>query len=174
MASRNRSAQLEWLEDRLALSAGGTAALVAVKPHHVALNGEVGGKFFLAPGIPDLGLTQTFTGSGTVSPLGKVSASGKITSPGFVAEGRATGSFILSNKAGSVTIKLTGPLQLGFSAPPRNFTFTIVAATGQYAGDTDTGTATLIEVEAAGVSPTPTSGLPIIVGPIFGLTLKSS
>jgi hypothetical protein len=174
MAPRNRRPQLEVLDGRLALSAGGTAALGVVKPHHVALNGEVSGRFLLAPGNPDVGSYQTLTGSGTVSPLGQVSASGTIKSPGFIARGRTTGTLDLSNANGSVTIRLTGPLKPGFATLPRKFTFKIVAATGQYVGDVDTGTATLDEVEADGIPTPSTSKSTVIVGPIFGLTLRSS
>jgi hypothetical protein len=172
MESRNRRPQLESLEGRLALSAGGMSAVA--KPHHVALNGEVGGSFSFTPTNPDVGHSQTLTGSGMVSPLGQVSASGTLTSLGFIAKGRATGSFTLSNANGSVTIALTGPRQSGFSALPRQFSFKIVRATGQYAGASDKGTATLDEVEADGTAPSPMSGSSIIVGPIFGLTLHSS
>ena len=175
MALRDRRPQLEILEGRLALSGGGgTAAISMVKPHHVALNGEVSGKFWLAPSIPDVGPSQALTGSGTVSPLGQVSASGTFRSPGFVARGRATGTFHLSNTNGSVTIELTGPLEPGFATLPRKFKFRIVAATGKYVGDSATGTATLDEVEADGVTTPPASGQGIIVGPIFGLLLRTA
>ena len=166
--------QLEILDGRLALSAGGTAALGVIKPHHLALNGEVSGKFLLAPGIPDVGSSQTLIGSGTVTPLGQVSASGTMKSPGFIARGRTTGTLNLSNANGSVTIQLTGPLKPGFATLPRKFTFKIVAATGQYVGDVDTGTATLDEVEADGIPTPSTSRSTVIVGPIFGLTLRSA
>ena len=59
-----------------------------VKPHHIALNGEVSGMFSLTPGIPDAGSSQTLTGSGKVAPLGHVTGSGSITSPGFIAQDR--------------------------------------------------------------------------------------
>ena len=102
-----------------------------------------------------------------------MSASGTIESPGFIRQGPgATGTFILSNAKGSVTIQLTGQPQPGFSAPPRKFTFKIVASTGKFAGDVDRGTTTLDEVVADEImSPSPSS---VIVGPIFGLTLLHS
>ncbi len=172
MALRNRNPQLEVLESRLALSAGGTTAIGVARPHHIALNGEVSGTFSLTQGIPDVGSGQTLTGLGTVSPLGQVSASGTIRSPGFIAHGRASGSFNLSNANGSVTIQLKGPRQPGFAALPRTFTFKIVAATGKFAGNVDRGKATLDEVEADASATLPTSGSSVIVGPIFGLTLR--
>jgi hypothetical protein len=172
MASRNRRPQAEILERRIALSAGGAAVVGVVKPHHVSLNGEIGGKFSLAPGIPDIGSSQTLTGSGTVSTLGHVTGSGILTTPGFIAWGRSTGMFKLSNANGSVTIQLTGPLTPGFSPLPRKFAFKIVAATGKYVGDVATGTAALDEVEADGSS-TPSNASPI-VGSIFGLTLRTA
>ena len=170
MARRNGTPQVELLEGRLALSGGGAAALAV--PHRVALNGQVGGTFLLAPTIPDTGDSQAITAAGSVAPLGKVNASGLLTTPGFIARGRATGSITLSNTNGSVTIQLTGPIQKGFSVLPRNFSFKIVSATGEYADATDRGRASITEVEADGVSPT--SGPHVIVGPIFGMTLHSS
>ena len=176
-----RRPQVEALENKAPLSAVGmmaipheTTAIVSqrVPRHHIALNGTVSGSWTLNPGIPDVGSSQTLTGSGTVKPLGLVSANGTLHLTGFVAVGRATGTLTLANTLGSVTLQLTGTSQHGFSGPPRQLTFKIIAASGQYAGDFDFGTATLTEVVADAVPPvsTPTN-LSIIVGPIFGLTL---
>jgi hypothetical protein len=73
-----------------------------------------------------------------------------------------------------VTIRLTGPTQSGFATLPKSFTFKIVATTGKYSGDTDSGTATFTEAVADPVPPKSPSGPGVIVGPIFSLTLHSS
>jgi hypothetical protein len=175
---------VDGLEDWALLSATGKGLALApiilvpptVHPHHIALNGEVSGTWTIQMLNPDVGQQQTLTGSGPVQPLGNVGATGTLHATGFIARGSASGMLTLSNAQGSVTIKLMGPRQPGFSLLPRTFSFQIVAATGKYRGATDRGTAMLTEVEAAGTPlPMPvTAGLPIIVGPIFGLTLKSA
>jgi hypothetical protein len=175
--------RVETLEGKALLSAAGPGPQNApiilvpppVKPHHIALNGEFGGTWTIQMANPDAGQVQVLTGSGTVTPLGKVSAAGTLHATGFIASGRAGGMVTLSNAHGSVTIELTGPRQHGFSTLPRQFSFKIVAATGEFRGSTDHGSASLTEVMAAG-SPMPTpiaANLPIIVGPIFSLTLHS-
>ena len=118
MASRIARPQLEILEGRLSSRAGGKASLGIGKPHDIILNGAVGGKFSLAPGLPDVGASQMLAGSGKVATLGHVRASGTMRSPGFIAQGRSTGVFNLSNAKGSVTIQLTGPLAGLLAAPP--------------------------------------------------------
>ena len=79
------------------------------------------------------------TGSGSLSFYG---AAGSSSSLGVSADWDSYNATV----TGSVTIALTGPVQAGFSSLPRNFTFKIVEATGQYAGSTDKGKATLQEV----------------------------
>jgi hypothetical protein len=141
--------------------------------HRITLSGEVDGTWSIQAGPPDRGEAQTLTGSGTVQPLGSVGATGTLRLPGFIASGRATGTLTLANAQGSVTLQLTGPLQRGPSVPPRQFSYKITGATGLYAGDKGSGTASLLEV-VADAQPVPgpgAGGLPIIVGPIFTLTL---
>jgi hypothetical protein len=147
-----------------------------VGSHHIALNGEIGGKWMVLPTAnPDAGVTQSLTGSGTVGPLGNVQAKGILHGTGFIATGRSTGTLTLSNAQGSVTLLLTGSPQPGFGGISRHYTFKIIASTGAFKGDQAEGAATLTEVMADGIAPKPGKGhLPIIVGPIFGLTLVSA
>ena len=58
MALRNRRPEVEAMEGRVVLSTGGTAATGVFRPHHIALNGEVSGKFSLSPGVPDAGSSE--------------------------------------------------------------------------------------------------------------------
>jgi hypothetical protein len=184
MRKQSARPQVDALENRHLLSASGNGLALApiilvpppVHPHHIALNGEVSGTWTIQIVNPDVGQEQLLTGSGSVQPLGKVDAAGTLHATGFIARGRATGTVTLSNAQGTVTIKLTGPRQRGFSTLPRTFSFQIVEATGNYRGATNRGTATLTEVAAAGTAlPTPrAANFPIIVGALFGLTLKSA
>jgi hypothetical protein len=178
--------RLEPLENKALLSAVDMMVTASEAPvlllpkvahHQIALNGSVSGPWTVTPGIPDIGSSQTLTGSGTVKPLGQVSASGTLHLTGFIAVGHATGTLTLTNARGSVTLQLTGKPQRGFSGPPMQLTFKIVKATGHYAGSTGSGTAMLTEVVADAVPPVSTStptNLPIIIGPIFNLTLHSA
>jgi hypothetical protein len=178
-----RRPQIEALEGKTLLNAAGvagpSAATVLVAPpvnrHHIALNGEVSGSWSIQPGTPDSGETQTLKGSGTIQPLGTVQAQGTLHSTGFIAKGHATGTLILSNVQGSVTLQLTGPPQSGFSAFPGQYTYKIVAGTGKYKCATDQGTAMLFEaVVDPPVSTSGNANTGIIVGPFFRMTLHST
>ena len=171
MTRRNRTPRLEALEGRLAPGAGGMG--VMVKPHHVALNGEVSGSFHYAFVNSDTANSQGLSGGGSVAPLGQVNASGSLSLPVPITHTRAAGSMTLSNAGGSVTIQLTGSIPKANSPFPRNLTFKIVAATGNDAGDTDRGTATFTE---AIIDPLPlnSSDSSAVIGPVYTLTLHSA
>jgi hypothetical protein len=124
--------------------------------HHLALQGAIAGTYTTVPTIPDTGMTQQLDGAGNVKPLGAVTAMGTIHMPGFIREGRATGTLTLTNAHGSVTLQLTGPLQPGFSPPPSTFHYQIVSGTGAYAGATGKGTITFAEMPADASTPTGT------------------
>ena len=148
MASRNLCPRLEALEGRLALSGGVSAAVV--KPHHIALNGQVSGSYTPAPD-PDPGRSHMLAGSGTVSPLQQVTVWGKTIAVEY-ARGRATALILLSNDSGMVTLQMVGPIQKRFAPLPEHFTFKIISAIGKYYRGTDTGKATLTEAQVPGSS----------------------
>src|SRR5690242_19209528 len=108
--------------------------------HTTALTGQVSGTWALAPGIPDVGARRSLSGTGTVAPLGAVQAGGAIRTTGFLLEGHATGTITLTGAAGSVTLRLVGPPQPGFSPPPNTFAYQVVGGTGAYAHLQDQGT----------------------------------
>jgi hypothetical protein len=180
MTSRRRFPSVEGMESRKPLSAGGLSTSMplgslvseSVKGHHLALNGEASGQWTLLPGNPDVGRGQSLKGSGTVHPLGTVDVTGTLHNTGFIAKGRATGSLILSNSHGSVTIQLQGPLQTGFCEFAGKYHFRIVAATGTYRHDFGQGTAQLEEIIADPLPPGYGNGNQL-VGPVFFLTLTS-
>lgn len=104
------------------------------------LAGKITGTYSIAPTTnPDIGKLYLFTGTGTAGALGAVSATGSVRTLGFIAGGHATGTLTLSNSHGSVTLTLTGPSQPGFSGLPASMTYQITSATGDYAGDTGSG-----------------------------------
>ena len=75
------------------------------------------GSYHVSIKNPDTGKDFTFLGSGQVAPLGQVTLSGTIHSPGNIANGHSTGSLVLSTLKGSVTLDLTGPPRM---APRRS------------------------------------------------------
>jgi hypothetical protein len=136
--------EVEALEDRTALS---TLPAVFGPPaphaahHRLVLRGQIGGTWSRVPTLPDTGGLQTLTGSGTVMPLGTVQADGQLHTPGFVPRGRTEVTLHLMAAGGSITVRLVGPLQKGFSGPPFTFRYTITGGTGNYVGATGGGAA---------------------------------
>jgi hypothetical protein len=95
---------------------------------------------------PDVGITQTLSGLGTVAPLGAVQASGSLHTPGFIIQGFTTGTMVLTNAQGSVTLSLIGHQpQPGFSPPTSALDYTITGGTGAYAGASGSGVVALTE-----------------------------
>jgi hypothetical protein len=92
---------------------------------------------------PDFGHEYQFTG--TARFLGVVNAriTGSIHTPGFILHGQAVGTFTFTNAKGSVTLKLVGPEQPGFSALPSVLSYTVEKGTGAYRRLTGSGTLTL-------------------------------
>ena len=114
------------------------------KPKAITLEGTVKGTYgSIGAIIADQGVAFTFSGQGTVKPLGNVRLSGSLKEVGFIAGGRAGGSLTLTTSQGSVTLTLTGPKQNGPSSLPGHFSFKITAATGGYTQDVGHGTAVL-------------------------------
>jgi hypothetical protein len=96
------------------------------------LAGAVSG-FYFTTGLADVGTTFALSGSGAVSPLGSVTVKqGSFHSLGFIVTGQASGTMTLSNARGSVKIQLTGPLQPGFAALPKTFTYKVVETTRKF------------------------------------------
>ncbi len=138
------------LESLVTLSAailppGSVAVLVARHGPHLALRGQVSGTWQTLPTNPDTGGEQVLTGLGDVPTLGTVGAKATVITPGFIAQGQATGVVRITNRVGSIRVVLTGPPQPGFSGPPSGFMYAIEGGTGRYAGATGHGTADLVE-----------------------------
>jgi len=114
------------------------------KPKAITLEGTVKGTYgSIGAIIVDQGVAFTFSGQGTVKPLGSVSLRGTLHKVGLIAGGRAGGSLTLTTSQGSVMLTLLGPKQNGPASLPGHFSFKITAATGGYTQDVGHGTAEL-------------------------------
>jgi hypothetical protein len=164
--------QLESLEGRLPLSAVSSSAMHDYpNSHHFALDGRLSGIWSPLPSIPDVGKSQSLSGSGQVEHLGDVQLSGRLTSPGNIASGRTTGEFTLTDHHGSVTFRLVGAqLQPGMSGPASKYYFAIEGGTGSYTHIWGGGIAMLQE-QPGGQPASPRSDA--VNPPSFTLTLQS-
>lgn len=143
----------------------------------VALRGAVDGTFSSSDGIPDAGAMQTLQGAGAVAPLGTVRVRGELSLPGFILHGRSTGSFTLTNSAGSVTIHVTGEAHGGRGTLPHTTVgrFTIIGGSGAYAAAAGSGRAVLTETPERRPTPHPGGPTPdFIVAATFTLTLEAA
>jgi hypothetical protein len=151
---------MEALEDRTVL----TSALSYLSPvtllsslisddnkdNRLALNGTVHGSYTNTLSNPDAGRTYVLSGSGNVRPLRGVEAQGTLTAPGFVAHGRTSGTLILTDAHGTLTLRLRGGPQRGFSSLPQHFHFSILHISGRLPRKPGGGTAILTLDQAAG------------------------
>jgi hypothetical protein len=124
----------------LAMQHGTPAAARPATNHTVALNGTANGRYLLAPSNPDVGAVYVIAASGKIAPMGQTAVNGSIRTPGFVAQGTATGHLTLSSAQGKVMVDLQGPVQAGFSPPPAQFQYTVVGGTGAFLHATGSGT----------------------------------
>jgi hypothetical protein len=117
------------------------------------LDGTISGTYVAAPSpvaSPTaiiLGAEYIFTGTGTAGVLGPVAAKGDIILPSpIAATGVATGTLTLTSistmpaDSGSVTLKLTGPIEKGKGTLPATLSYVITGGTGAFAGATGVGT----------------------------------
>jgi len=84
----------------------------------VQLSGKLTGT--LAPGpmrVPDAGRSFTIAATGTIKPLGHVSATGTVHGTGFIANGHENLRLLLMRAGGTVTIEATSPPVPGFTSP---------------------------------------------------------
>jgi hypothetical protein len=117
---------------------------VQIQDQDHALAGRGHGTYASDSRVPDVGITYNLQGVAKLADLGVVTLTGYVHSVGFILKGHASGTLIFTNVQGSVTIALTGPVQSGFAALPRNFAYTVTGGTGAYANVEDSGTLVLI------------------------------
>jgi len=138
---RNRPLGFEPLESIRLLSgltmAGNGAAEAASTlafplPILVALKGVTRGTYTSGSEIPDVGTTYSVHTSGKFARYGAAAVSGSLHSLGFIAQGKAGGSLLVTVAGGTLTLRLTGPAQQGFSALPNRFSYVITKGTGKF------------------------------------------
>jgi hypothetical protein len=141
--------QFEELEARTLLSATslpsaalghGLAALATSK--QPALKGTLKGTYQLGPSVAASGATFELAGSGSVTPLSKVTASGFLQALGFISTGHAGGLVTLTNRSGAVKLQLSGT-SAGATRLPQHFTYLLVWGSGAYAHLNHGGTVNL-------------------------------
>jgi hypothetical protein len=93
-------------------------------------------------GNPDAGSHYDFNGSGRKPSLGKFTLTGQVTTPGFIANGRASGQLVITTSHGTITLSVQGPPQTPGSLPP-TLTFKILRGTGKFANSRGKGGITL-------------------------------
>jgi hypothetical protein len=131
-------------------AADGHVALVStINSTAAALTGHGSGHYSYDPVVSGAGREYRLHGTAYLAGLGEVSVSGNLRGVGFIAKGHATGELTFTNKYGSLTVDLEGPLQDAFSALPRHFSYKIVSGTGAYAGRTGEGSLTLVLTPSA-------------------------
>jgi hypothetical protein len=85
-----------------------------------------------------------FTGTAMIKGIGAVDVFADVYGVGYQNNGTARGTVILSNSQGSVTLKLTGPVQARLSTLPATFTYESAFATGVFRTFKQVGTLQLI------------------------------
>ncbi len=137
---RTRTLQVESLESKTLLSGIPTMGLrqaPALVAHaavtQVALNATTKGLFYTTKANPDTGTTYHIFTTGKTSGGAVVGVSGDLTTPGFIAQGRTSGTLTIFTTRGSLTLNVTGPLQAGFTPLPSTLGFTITGGTGAFA-----------------------------------------
>ncbi len=143
-AKRRTAYQLEWLESRQMLSTASAHLTGAVQTARMSaskslsLSGRIDGTFQVIS-TTSTQASASANGSGTVRPLGFVTATGSL-SGSLVPGGNLQGALTLSNAAGDVRLSLSAPLPRSSRAPAQA-RFQILGGSGAYAGSTGTGTA---------------------------------
>jgi hypothetical protein len=107
------------------------------------VGGTVRGTYTIPLPEPGGGLTYTFEGSGQVTPLGQVKASGTGQSPAAPGSGpgQNQGLLTLSNSQGTVTLRLTGPARVPVTSLVNRFV--VQSGTGAYGDLSGRGTVML-------------------------------
>jgi hypothetical protein len=109
---------------------------------------------------PDAGTSYSLFGYGRLGAIGIAYGVGHVTTPGFIATGRATGTFTLYAAGGTVDLSVTSRPLPGFSTLPSLLIYTITGGTGAYSHAKGYGTidVTLRPLSPAGAPPNYSSG----------------
>jgi hypothetical protein len=152
---------LEALEDRALLSSTPLlppTPVFVVSPTsystQLALHGTVAGIWSQPPARRDVGSVQALKGTGSVLPLSYVQASGQLRLPGFIRNGKITGTLKLTVRQGTLNLQLTAPVPASTPGKITSLGYKITSGTGKYRGMTGSGVVVLTET-TAGVRPGP-------------------
>jgi hypothetical protein len=75
-------------------------------PPPVLVRGQARGSVVVFPSIPDVGTRYVLSGTGDLSPMGRVFIRGSIQTSSFT--GQPAGTVTLANRCGSVELRITG------------------------------------------------------------------
>jgi hypothetical protein len=138
---RNRPLEVEPLESMMLLSGltmvnrpAMAAPIVTSMPQpvSVSLSGTTRGIYAFSNFNPDLGTAYSLSTSGKFANYGPAVVFGNLHSLGNVASGQATGTLFVIVPGGTLTLRLTGPTQPGFSPLPTTFSFVVTKGTGKF------------------------------------------
>ena len=87
------------------------------RKHCLRLIGTLAGTLRAQPSIPDVGRRFDVAASGRLAPIGRVNATGVITTPGFIRQGREHLMLTLRTSRAVVTINALSPAVPGQSSP---------------------------------------------------------
>jgi len=85
--------------------------------HCLHLGGQLTGQMTLQRSLPDVGHSYALTATGTMSPLGYVTAGGTAAGTGFIRFGHTRLTLTLSPSGGTVTLSGQSPEVPGFTQP---------------------------------------------------------
>ena len=148
--SDRRPFGLEPLEGRNLLShlgpvpgRGIVSAEVLPSGSTLALQGSAKGVLHRVQGSPDVGATAAFAATGHVGSLGQVRVTGTLWGTGAIVGGESSGDLFVSNRSGTLNLRLLGPRAGSFTAPTSGqYAYTVIAGTGAHAQTSGQGTIT--------------------------------
>jgi hypothetical protein len=101
-------------------------------PVIVSLNGTTHGTWSVLKTPPDTGITYSVTTKGSFVKYGAGTVNGTFHTPGFILNGKATGSLLVTFPKGTLTLKLSAPAPKGFPALPSELSFVVTKGTGVF------------------------------------------
>jgi hypothetical protein len=103
-------------------------------PPPLLVRGHAQGAVAVFPSVPDVGTRYVFSGTGNMSPMGRVLVRGSIQTSSFT--GQPAGMVTLANQFGRVQLQITGRAGPDGS---NSYQFEVASATGRFANLEGTG-----------------------------------
>jgi hypothetical protein len=100
---------------RLQLTVRGAAC--GTQTDCLRLNGTLAGTITAQPTVPDVGRRYKVVANGRLTPVGRVAATGLITTPGFIRQGREHLTLTLGTSRGQIQIDALSPPVAGQTSP---------------------------------------------------------